>query len=120
MSNITRTRTIISAIANIAWSDGRLLPDEATFYAEVVDGLSLDVEESERVWRTLVQAAHHPEQVDVARLTEDDHAHLLKVAYEMAKSDGEVAQKELDAIRALAAECGITWRDAQEMIGHQR
>ena len=118
MADLTRARTMITALARIAWSDGHLLPGEAEFFASVIEGLELPPEEAAAAWRAIVLGAREDQPLDASELGRADQEQLLKIGYAMAGADGAVSDEELGAIRVLAASCGIGWKEAIAIIEH--
>jgi tellurite resistance protein len=109
---------MIAGLAKVAWADGKLLPREAGFFAEVIDGLELDAEARALAWRSIVIPPAETDIFSDASLTPEDHRQVLALSYAMVKIDGDISDEELSAIRALGAAFGMSWKDVLELVGH--
>lgn len=109
---------MLAALAHVAWADGALLPGEARFFTEVIDGLALDPSDAVVAWRHVVIPAADPSAFPPAALTLEDQHQVLRLGYAMAGADGGVSEKELAALRAISLAYGIPWPEALELVGH--
>ncbi|MFT4626544.1 MAG: tellurite resistance protein [Myxococcota bacterium] len=115
---IDKTTVLMSALAQVAWADGQLLPAEAAFFANVLDALELAPGAAAEAWRSIVVPPKRLSELALATLTEADHHQVLKVSYAMAQVDGAVSDEELTAIRQLGDQFGIRWKDSLTLIEH--
>jgi uncharacterized tellurite resistance protein B-like protein len=109
---------MLAALAHVAWADGALLPGEARFFTEVIDGLDLDPADAVRAWRRVVVPADTPGDFPPAPLSLDDQRQTLRLGYAMAGADGGVSEPELAALRAISLSYNIPWPEALELMGH--
>jgi tellurite resistance protein len=109
---------MLAALAKVAWADGKLLPREAAFFAEVIDGLDLDLAARASAWRSIVIPPAGMDTFAEASLTPEDHRQVLTLSYAMVQIDGDCSDAELAAIRALGAAFGMSWKDVLELVGH--
>jgi tellurite resistance protein len=109
---------MLAALAHVAWADGALLPGEARFFTEVIDGLALDPADAARAWRLVVSPPRGPEALPPAPLSPADQRQVLRLGYAMAGADGAVSEVELAALRAISVAYGIPWPEALDLVGH--
>lgn len=109
---------MIAALAQIAWADGALLPGEARFFGEVIDGLELPPDELLAAWRSLTGPPRGLQPLPPPELTAQDQRQVLVLGYAMAQADGSISDEELGALRALGQSFGLAWKDVLELVGH--
>lgn len=109
---------MLAALAHVAWADGALLPGEARFFTEVIDGLDLDPADAVGAWRRVVVPDASPGAFPTAPLTLEDQRQVLRLGYAMAGADGAVSEPELAALRAISLAYGIPWPEALDLMGH--
>ena len=109
---------MLAALAHVAWADGALLPGEARFFAEVIDGLAFEPADCSLAWRRVVVPAEAPASFPPAPLSREDQRQVLRLGYAMAGADGGVSEPELAALRAISLSYGIPWPEALELMGH--
>ena len=94
---------IIACLADVAWADGKLLPAEAAFFRQVIEGLELSVEQERQAWRAVACPSEAVRAETVAPLSTRDRETILALSGELASRDGEMSDEERRAIERLRA-----------------
>ena len=104
---------MIACLADVAWADGKLLPAEAAFFRQVIDGLELSVEQEREAWRAVACPGEAVRAETVAPLSSRDRETILKLSGELASRDGEMSDEERGAIERLRALFSATSETAE-------
>jgi len=94
---------IIACLSDVAWADGKLLPAEAAFFRQVIDGLELTVEQEREAWRAVACPSEAVSAETVAPLSTRDRETILTLSGELAGRDGQMSDEERVAIERLRA-----------------
>lgn len=109
---------LLSALGLVAWADGALMPGEARFFLQVIDGLRLSPDERAAALRSVVVPVEGVSALPAVELSEADRHQVLRFAYAMANADGSISDAELGTIREIGLSFGIPWATTLELIGH--
>ncbi|MCU0654641.1 MAG: hypothetical protein MUF64_04920 [Polyangiaceae bacterium] len=109
---------LIAALGLVAWADGVLMPGEARFFLQVIDGLQLPPDERAAALRSVIVPVAGVQELPAAELSAADQRQVLRFAYAMASADGAISDAELGVIRELGQRFGVSWAETIEIIGH--
>jgi uncharacterized tellurite resistance protein B-like protein len=113
-----RNYLLVAGLAHVAWTDDRLHAGEASFFRELIGGLTLDKDETIRIWQLTLCPVPLAE-LDWSGLTTEDRHQFLRFAHAMAEADGGVSDGEFNRMQQLASALQVPWADALEIIGHK-
>lgn len=111
----SRASCLMSALAEVAWADGVLRPEEARFFVDVVKQLGL-TEDVAAVTYELVLTAQTVEGLDLRLLDRDDRRWVLGFGYLMSAVDGDVTATEIAVLQDLARRLGVPWVEAETLF----
>jgi uncharacterized tellurite resistance protein B-like protein len=111
----TREHCLLSALAEVAWADGVLKPQEAQFFVDVITQLALPADAAAALYRDIL-ATDAPASLDPIHVDEDDRRWILGFGHLMSACDGEVSPSEVDVLRSLARRLGVSWEEAQALF----
>jgi uncharacterized membrane protein YebE (DUF533 family) len=100
MSETSLGRDVFLALAAVGWADGHLDPDEADAIVRTAleEGLSLEaINEIEQATRQPLDIG----VIDRSGLSKEDRLFVYAVASWMTRLDGEVLEKETEALKKL-------------------
>ena len=92
---------MIACLAQVAWADGKLLPQEADFFRETIAGLDLPAEVEQRAWQAVVNPAANLDTQALALLSEEDRRFIAAISYKMAAVDGQMSDEEYNVLLQL-------------------
>ena len=113
-----RNFLLVAGLAHVAWADDRLHAGEASFFRELIGGLTLDKDETIRIWE-LALCPVSLDDLDWSALVMEDRHQFLRFAHAMAQADGGVSESEFNRLRQLANVLDVAWPEALEIIGHK-
>lgn len=109
---------LIAALGLVAWADGVLMPGEASFFLQVIDGLQLPPDERAAALRNVIVPVAGVKALPAAELSAADQQQVLRFAYAMASADGTISDAELGVIREIGQSFGIPWAETIKIIDH--
>ena len=93
-------RDVFIALAAVGWADGKLDPDEADAIVRTAADEGLEIEEIEEI-EAATKAPIDIGVIDRRNLSKEDRLFVYAVASWMTRLDGEVHEKEQEALRRL-------------------
>ena len=113
-----RNILLVAGLSHVAWADDRLHAGEASFFNELIGGLTLDKDETIRIWQ-LAMCPVPLADLDWSGLATDDKHQFLRFAHAMAEADGGASDSEFNRLQQLAGVLDVPWPEALEIIGHK-
>jgi tellurite resistance protein len=92
---------MIACLAKVAWADGKLLPQEADFFRDTIQGLNLPLEVEQRAWQAVVTPSANLDTEALALLSEKDRRFIADVSLAMAAADGQLSDEERLVLQQL-------------------
>lgn len=116
---ITANPALLKTLCCLAWSDGKVVDQEEAFLRNVFHQLHLDVEEQEAL---LAYAGPLPKEQDLILACPDPGTRrsFLRLAVDLAWSDGELSDPEWDLLKSLCVTFAMrihTWQDLNRWLG---
>lgn len=108
----TREHWLLSALAEVAWADGVLKPQEARFFVDVISQLSLPADAASALYHDILAPSAGP-SVDATKVDEDDRRWILGFGHLMSACDGDVSPAEVEVLRSLAERLNVPWDHAE-------
>lgn len=102
-----QSRAIIQALANMAWADGQVSPEESALILKAVAAAGTPADEVEEL-ASLLASAPAPVDLRAADLDEEGRLGVMRALLIMSFMDGHVSFAEYAQIESMQRELGIS------------